>query len=37
MAGHADKALGVDPHGTIVDHEGRPVPIRAVGEPIGVF
>jgi hypothetical protein len=30
------KALGIDPHGTIVDREGRLVPIQAAGEAIGV-
>jgi hypothetical protein len=30
-------ALGIDPHGTIQDREGRTVPIQATGEAIPVF
>jgi hypothetical protein len=30
-------ALGIDPHATIQDREGRPVPIQTTGEAIGVF
>jgi len=30
-------ALGIDPHGTIADREGRPVPIQATGEAIPLF
>jgi hypothetical protein len=31
------RTLGIDPHATIQDREGRPVPIQAAGEAIRVF
>ncbi|MFN5299973.1 MAG: DUF1501 domain-containing protein, partial [Planctomycetaceae bacterium] len=31
------KAVGVDPHTTLPDRQGRPIAIQSTGEPIPVF